>query len=156
MLVQRDHQAALLVHRPFQEQLRAQHGLTHARNAHHHRHRAIEDPAPEELVQGTRADNRLPGAGRGLDPIEVAGWGLGTAEHLQPTAGGDAQRVAARVIVLAAALHNLQAAADTPPVALAAQNNDRVGQVLGNLQGEGLLLNSSDLVRQERRQLLAL
>ncbi len=67
------------------------------------------------------------------------GRGLDAAEHLQPGAGGDAQRVAARVIVLAPALRDLQAAAAAPPVRLAAQDDHGVGQVLGDLQGEGLL-----------------
>jgi hypothetical protein len=64
--------------------------------------------------------------------------------------------VAPRIIVLAAALGDFQAPVRAPPVRLAAQDDDGVSQVLGNLQGEGLLVHGRDLVRQERRQVLAL
>ena len=87
---------------------------------------------------------------------QVAGRGLHAAEDLQPLAGGDAQRVPAGVVVLAPALGDLQAAVGAPPLRLAAQDDHRVAQELGHLQGEGLLLDGGDLVRQHRRQVLAL
>ncbi len=55
VLVQGDHQAALLVLDPFQEQLRAQHGLARAGDAHHHGDRAVEDAAPEQRVERARS-----------------------------------------------------------------------------------------------------
>ena len=87
---------------------------------------------------------------------EVAGRGLHPAEDLQPLAVGNAQRVQAGVVVLASALGDLQAAAGAPPLRLAAQDDHRVAQELADLQGEGLLLDGGDFVRQDRRQVLAL
>ena len=86
----------------------------------------------------------------------MGGRGLDTAEHFQPEAGRDPQRVAAGVIVLAPALRDLQVAAAAPPMRLAAQDEHGIGQVLGDLQGEGLLGDGGHLVRQHRCQLLAL
>src|SRR5262249_60234055 len=88
--------------------------------AHHHGDGAIEDAAPEQLVEGTGADDRLPGTGGGLCPTKVARRALDAAEHFQPGASGDAQRVAAGGIVLAPALRDLQAAAGAPPRPVAA------------------------------------
>ena len=77
VLVEGDHQAALLVLDPFQEQLRAQHRLARAGDAHHHGHRAVEDAAAEQRVEGGGADDRLPGVGRGLGPARDRGAGSG-------------------------------------------------------------------------------
>jgi hypothetical protein len=81
---------------------------------------------------------------------------LHAAEHLQPLAAGDTQRMLAYLEVLPPAFHDFQAAVDTPVEMFAFQDDHGVREELRHLQGGGLLLVSEDLVGEHRGQVLAL
>ena len=60
---------------------------------------------------------------------------LHAAEHLQPLAGGDTQRVLAGLVVLPPAFHDFQAAVDTPVEMFAPEDDHGVREEFRHLQG---------------------
>ena len=81
---------------------------------------------------------------------------LNAAEHFQPLAGRNSQRVLAGHIVLPAALDDLDAAvAPRRLYAVAVQLDYGVGQETGRFQGSERLGEPADLVRKHGGQILA-
>src|ERR1700692_1985269 len=110
MLVERYQQSGLtLPCHAFPQQLSAENGLADSRHAHDHGGGAIENPAPDQIVERVYPDNGTLIRGGGLRDV-AAQRSLHAPEDLYAGARFDAQRMLARVVVLPPALDNFNAA----------------------------------------------
>src|SRR5207245_4105245 len=89
---------------------------------------AVEDTAADQGIEWLATDERAFRDGSRLH-LGATRPDLHAAEHLEPLAGGDTQRVLASLVVLPPAFHDFQAAVDTPLVLFAIRGHLGVREV---------------------------